>query len=308
MAQGATRTPRITQASESPLAQSRAPVLAVHQGAEPRVPLVLSSPHSGRDYPAAFLAQSSLDLAALRRSEDAFVAELFAAGPGLGIPLLEALFPRAYLDPNREPWELDPAMFADHLPAHINTRSLRVAGGLGTIARIVGDGAEIYRDKLSFAEAETRIATFYAPYHDALERLVDATSARFGAVLLIDCHSMPSLATGDGGRRPDVVLGDRFGMACGREIVDAAASILRDLGLNVVRNEPYAGGFITHHYGRPALGRHALQIELNRALYMDEVRIERGPGFAGLRERMARFLARLIASEPVARLAGTPGA
>ncbi len=179
------------------------------------VPFVYASPHSGSDYPADFVAASRLDPVTLRKSEDCFVDELFGAAPELGAPLLRALFPRAYCDPNREPYELDPAMFEDELPPHANTTSLRVAGGLGVIARVVSSGQEIYRDKLPYAEAERRIATLYRPYHGALADLLAATRARFGFAVLVDCHSMPSVGGpmdhDQGAIRPDIVLGDRFG-------------------------------------------------------------------------------------------------
>lgn len=261
--------------------------------------LVVSSPHSGADYPAEFLRQSRLDPLNLRRSEDGFVDQLVAAGPALGAPLVRALFPRAYVDPNREPYELDPAMFRDSLPSHANTRSLRVLGGLGTIAKVVADGAEIYRDKLTFAEAERRIARCYRPYHEAVERCLAAAQDAHGRALLLDCHSMPSVGgpgEQDAGRgRPDIVLGDRFGMSCDPVIVACAETVLRDRGYRVARNDPYAGGYITHHYGRPQRARHALQIEINRSLYMDEARIEPHFGFTRVAADMAALLEALIA-------------
>ncbi|NWH07789.1 MAG: N-formylglutamate amidohydrolase [Alphaproteobacteria bacterium] len=247
--------------------------------AAPALPVVLASPHSGRLYPLEFLAASKLDAVGIRRSEDAFIDELLWPAHERGCPLLAANFPRAYLDVNREPFELDPAMFADPLPAHMNTRSLRVTSGLGTIARIVREGVEIYRRKLTVAEAERRIRALYIPYHDTLARLLEETHAHFGCAVLIDVHSMPSLppmsAMAD--LRADIVLGDRFGAACHPEIIRAAEAVFRRLGYRVKRNQPYAGGFSTEHYGRPRLGFHALQIEINRALYMDEERIERRP-------------------------------
>jgi N-formylglutamate amidohydrolase len=235
---------------------------------------VLSSPHSGENYPADFIAASRLDRMALRRSEDSFVDELFAAAPALGAPLIRALFPRAYVDPNREAWELDPAMFAEALPDFVNTGSLRVRVGLGTIARVVANGTEIYRDRLSFDEARTRIETLYMPYHRSLAGLVDATHRRFGHALLIDCHSMPSVGgptdRDPGRRRVDFVLGDCHGSSAAPVVMETIAAALKREGFSVARNEPYAGGFTTRHYGRPEARRHAFQIEVNRALYMDE--------------------------------------
>jgi N-formylglutamate amidohydrolase len=278
------------------------PPFEVERPAAQTIPLVLSSPHSGRTYPAPFLAASRLDLMTLRRSEDSFVDELFAGAAGLGAPLLKALFPRAYLDPNREPYELDPAMFEDALPAYANTRSLRVAGGLGTVARVVTDGAEIYRGKMAFAEAENRIETLYLPYHHQIKALLDETRARFGYALLLDCHSMPSVGgpmdQDSGHNRADFVLGDRFGTACAPAFTQAAEDTLNELGYTTVRNNPYAGGYTTDHYGRPVNGFHALQIEINRALYMDEELIVRGPAFSRVGRDMSRLIAALARLRP----------
>jgi len=254
------------------------------------MPFVFASPHSGRVYPKAFLQATRLDGTAIRRSEDSFVDEIFAAAPAHGAPLLKAHFPRAFVDPNREPYELDPGMFDQKLPANANTRSPRVLAGLGTIARVVRDGAEIYRHRLPLQEALVRIDTCYKPYHATLRSLVDATRARFGHAVLIDCHSMPSvggpLDQDIGAARPDIILGDRYGTACARRLTDTVERVLAMQGFAVVRNNPYAGGYTTEHYGRPVTGVHALQIEINRALYMDEDRIERT---AGLRPVTAAF-------------------
>lgn len=254
-------------------------------------PIVFASPHSGRDYPAEFLAESRLDALTLRRSEDSFVEELFAAAPLAGCPLIHALFPRAWCDVNREPWELDPAMFDAPLPAFVNAASPRVGAGLGTIARVVATGETIYRRKLSFAEAEARIAACWRPYHAALAALITATVRQFGCCLLIDCHSMPAQAPSLGRLRPaDVVLGDAHGTSCAGLAARRVEDGLARIGLTVRRNEPYAGGYVTRHYGRPREGVHALQIELARGLYMDEARIERGPGFARLRRDLALLI------------------
>jgi N-formylglutamate amidohydrolase len=257
------------------------------------LPLVVASPHSGSDYPADFVAGSRLDPLTLRRSEDAFVDEIFGAAPALGVPLLAARFPRAYLDVNREAYELDPAMFADALPDYVNVRSPRVRMGLGTIARVVASGEEIYGGKLCFAEAEERVETLYRPYHAALARLIAETENSFGCCLLVDCHSMPSGASGGGRAAPDIVLGDCHGAACAPEIVEAARRHLSRRGFAVALNAPYAGGFTTGHYGQPRQRRHALQIEINRAIYMDERSYRRRPGFAQLSDDMAELIARL---------------
>jgi N-formylglutamate amidohydrolase len=266
----------------------------LHQPDAWLLPLVLSSPHSGADYPDDFVAASRLDPLTLRRSEDSFVDEIFAAAPRLGAPLLSASFPRAYLDVNREPYELDPTMFCDVLPNFVNARSPRVRMGLGTIARVVASGEEIYAEKLHFAEAQRRIDALYHPYHRELRRLVEETELRFGGYLLIDCHSMPSAAgAADGRDAPDIVLGDCHGSACGMRIVEAARRYLGERGFAVALNAPYAGGFTTGHYGHPAVGRHALQIEINRGLYMDERSYRRNAAFAPLTVEMAGLIERL---------------
>jgi len=261
-------------------------------------PFVFASPHSGRNYPPAFVAASRLDPITLRRSEDSFVDELFSAAPTLGIPLLRAHFPRAFVDPNREPYELDPSMFDGSLPEFANTNSPRVAAGLGTIARVVCNGSEIYDRKLSAVEALDRIDSFYRPYHGALGGLLDATTDRFGLALLLDCHSMPSIGgpmdKDPGLRRVDFVLGDCHGGACEPAFTDAVEEFLKGLGYVVTRNTPYAGGFTTRHYGRPADGLHALQIEINRALYMDEATYERKPYFSTLAGHMGSLVQSLI--------------
>jgi N-formylglutamate amidohydrolase len=267
------------------------PGFEVLQPSRLHLPLVLASPHSGHDYPPEFLAASRLELAALRRSEDAFVDRIFAGGPQLGAPLLRALFPRAFVDANREPFELDPEMYEDDLPPYANTRSPRVVAGLGTIARTVANGEPIYRLRLPVAEALRRVESFHLPYHAELRRLVDATLAHYGYCLLLDCHSMPS-AGGNRGERIDFVLGDLQGAACARVVTATAERVLTRLGYTVVRNIPYAGGYTTRHYGRPHAGLHALQIEINRALYMDEARIECG----GYLPQLARDMSKLVAA------------
>ena len=269
-------------------------VLDLRQPSRHAVPLVVASPHSGADYPDDFLAAARLDPLTLRRSEDSFVDEIFAAAPDLGAPLIAARFPRAYLDANREAWELDPAMFADLLPSFVNIRSPRVRMGLGTIARVVASGEEIYARKLRFAEARRRVEGLYYPYHHALRRLVDETVAAFGGCLLIDCHSMPSAAGAVGGQDgADIVLGDCHGASCAPRLVEAARALLSERRFAVALNAPYAGGFTTQHYGNPRRGRHALQIEINRALYMDERSYRRKPGFERLAAEMARLVAHL---------------
>lgn len=233
----------------------------------------------------------------IRRSEDSYVDELFGDVAANGMPLLSANFPRAFVDANREPFELDPEMFVGPLPSFVNTRSLRVAGGLGTIARVVADGKEIYRHKLSFEEAEQRIRELYEPYHDELRKLVADAHHRFGCAVLVDCHSMPSVGgpmDQDAGlARADVVLGDRHGTSGANEVTAFAEEIFTELGYTVVRNAPYAGGYTTERYGKPLHGIHALQIELNRALYMDETTLAKKPGFQDLNSDLSTFVDRL---------------
>lgn len=257
-----------------------------------RVPLVLASPHSGHDYPADFMASARLDRAMLRRSEDSFVDELFGSAPELGVPLLAAKFPRAVCDPNREPWELDPSMFEEPLPHWVNTSSARVGAGLGTIARVIASGEPIYRGKLRFAEAQDRVRRLWQPFHNELQRLVAETQQRFGVCYLIDCHSMPAAVQQPRGT-VDIVLGDAYGTACSPRFVRRVESLLAQMGYRVRRNDPYAGGYITRHYGQPRQGVLALQIEICRSLYMDEVNLERLPRFAEVRTDMTRLIAGL---------------
>ena len=261
-------------------------------------PLVFSSPHSGSIYPERFLASSRLDPLTLRRSEDAYVDELFLPCVELGAPLLRALFPRAYLDVNREPYELDPQVFEGRLPDFANTRSLRVAVGLGTIPRVVGDSQPIYKQPMSVAEGLGRIQWLYRPYHEQLRTLVERALARFGRAVLIDCHSMPSNAADVAGL--DVVLGDRYGASAAPGVVEALETSLRSSGYRVRRNKPFAGGFITENLGAPSKGVHAVQIELARALYLDERRLVRTETWTALRESLfnaGRALARELGGD-----------
>ena len=257
-------------------------------------PLVVASPHSGNLYPTEFISASRLDPLSLRRSEDSFVDELFAGATSTGAPLIRALFPRAYLDLNREPFELDPRMFEDSLPAYVTTRSPRVSAGLGTIARIVANGQEIYSGKLRFAEALRRINMLHMPYHRSLRELLRSTRERFGYCILLDAHSMPSAGTGVDGElgrgRVDIVLGDCHGTSCTPRLTDAVEALLTGMGYTVARNEPYPGGFTTRHHGRPKDGIHALQIEVNRGLYMNETTFERTDHFPVLANQLTEVI------------------
>lgn len=262
--------------------------------AEQRIPFVFNSPHSGCYYPPTFLDASCLDAHTIRRSEDCYVDALFASAVTLGAPLLRAHFPRAYLDVNREPYELDQRMFIESLPSYANAQSVRVAGGLGTVPRLVGEGQLIYPGKIPLGEALGRIEYLYKPYHAELERLLRQTQQRFGYAVLIDCHSMPSgTKTGEASRRADFIIGDRFGRSCSDALAGHAIDLLLQIGYQVAYNKPYAGGFITEHYGRPVRGVHALQIEINRGLYMNEATLEKSSGFAALQFHLLHFLSDL---------------
>ena len=261
-----------------------------------RAPIIFNSPHSGSIYPREFLAASRIDEATLRRSEDAFMDEIVGDLVDRGFPVVRVNFPRSYVDVNREPYELDPRMFAGRLPSFANTRSMRVAGGLGTIPRVVGDGQEIYFERLDVEDALGRIEALYKPYHRALRRLVNKAHQTFGTVILVDCHSMPSVGVSrDEPKRPDLVIGDRYGTSCAALLPDIVEETFKTLGYSVGRNKPYAGGFITEHYGNPSAGLHAIQIEFNRALYMDERRYERIASFRRLASDIETLADRLAA-------------
>ena len=257
-------------------------------------PIIFASPHSGRRYPSELLADARVSLISLRRSEDAYVDELFAGAAAHGAAVLSATIARAYVDLNRDPGELDPEMFDERPPHNAYATSARVQAGLGAIPRISGDGQNIYRRKLSLDEAERRIAAVHRPYHALLESLVGETKALFGCAVLVDCHSMPSNARG--AHAPDIVLGDRFGASCHPSVTALAEATLRRLGYRVARNTPFAGGHTTQTYGRPAARVHALQIEINRALYVDERTLERTPGYVRVRADMSRLAEALSAA------------
>jgi N-formylglutamate amidohydrolase len=262
-------------------------------------PFIFNSPHSGRTYPSAFLNASRLSAPALRKSEDAYVDLLLAGVVNIGATLMHAHFPRAYLDVNREPYELDPALFAEALPDYANTHSLRVVGGLGTIARVVNEQEEIYRAPLSVNAALERINRLYKPYHLTLSNLLEEACQQFGYAVLIDFHSMPSYH-GDRSnhQKVDFVLGDRFGTSCPREMVRLIERFLTGLGYRVALNKPYAGGYITERYGAPNEGLHALQIEVNRALYMDEETLALRRDFRNLRAHLTSLASAIVQTLP----------
>jgi N-formylglutamate amidohydrolase len=236
----------------------------------------------------------------LRKSEDCYVDELFAPVVRLGAPLIAARFPRAYLDVNREPYELDPELFSGRLPEFANTQSARVIGGLGTIARIVADAEEIYRERLPVAAAFERIERLYRPFHGALADLLENTRKRFGIAVLIDCHSMPSASIGQpAGGRPHFVLGDRFGASCDAKLTRFMRDVLQGAGYEVQVNRPYAGGFITEYYGNPRHGVHALQLEINRALYLDETTLAKNHDFDRLVQTLSALATRVFGALPL---------
>ncbi|MGB0499378.1 MAG: N-formylglutamate amidohydrolase [Rubricella sp.] len=262
-------------------------------------PAVFSSPHSGDAYSDRFLRESQLDPLTLRSSEDAFVDDLFGAAPDMGAPLIAAVAPRAYVDLNRAETELDPAVVAVSARSGLNPR---LAAGLGVIPRVVAEGRVIRAGRISRAEAEARIATYHRPYHETLRRLLSEARARHGYAVLYDCHSMPRDALrshlASGGRRPDIVLGDRFGSACAPWVTEAARAAFMAEGFHVALNAPFAGGFITQCYGRPDKGFHALQIEIDRSLYMNERTIRRLRDFASVQARLSRVIAALAGAAP----------
>jgi len=263
--------------------------------------VVFASPHSGRFYPAEFTRRAQIDLLRLRSSEDAFVDRLLALVPQAGATLIEAIYPRAYVDLNRGADELDPALIEGVARA---SGGPRVAAGLGVIPRVVAGGREIYCGKISRAEAESRLLRVWRPYHARLSALLQERRGRFGQTILFDVHSMPSEAAPQRGRSPDVVLGDRFGTSAGGSIVAATESLFARAGLQVARNVPFAGAYIAQRYGRPMEGVHVVQIEIARSLYLDEDRVEPGPDFAAFVELMTELtgaLADLI--RPQERLA-----
>lgn len=264
----------------------------LHRPAALRSPFVFSSPHSGRDYPARFLTESQLDALAIRSSEDAFVEELFADAPACGSPLIAARVPRAFVDLNRACDELDPALIEGLPRAPHNPR---ISSGLGVIPRVVANGRAIYGGRITRAEADARLAQCWHPYHNTLRGLLDDAAAQFGRAVLVDGHSMPHEAieahARPGQPRPEVVLGDRFGAAAGREVVDRIEAAFVNAGLRVARNAPFAGAYIAQAYGRPSRNMHVVQVEIDRALYMDEARVERRPDFCAFRDLIGQVVA-----------------
>jgi N-formylglutamate amidohydrolase len=259
---------------------------------------LVNSPHSGDAFPAEFLARAQLPRETLRRASDLYVDRLIEPLVSAGATIMRAHLPRSFVDLNREPLELDPRLITGPLPVEANTRSLRVAGGLGTVPRVIGDQIEIYSGKLPLAEALARIDRFYVPYHRRLVEEMAALRNAFGFACLIDCHSMPSTTRATGpGAIPDLVVGDRFGASASPVLLGLFEGAARAEGFRVERNQPFAGGYITECYGRPSLGWHAFQIEINRALYMDERSLEPHPGFAEFAQRLRRVFLKFFTDQ-----------
>lgn len=261
-------------------------------------PLIFASPHSGRVYPDALQAASRLSAQDLRRSEDAYVDELIAGAESRGVAMVLCRFARAFVDVNRDPWELDPTMFEDAVPTAALANSPRVAAGLGAVPRLVGEGREIYSRKLAYSEAAERLNGVHRPYHLALGVLMEEARARFGLAILVDWHSMPSgVARADkriGSAWPEVVLGDRHGASCGRGLTASVKRAFETAGYVTTLNAPYAGGFTTQTWGRPREGFHALQVELDRGLYLDEAEVAKADGFDRLRRDLDRLTDALV--------------
>lgn len=282
------------QLKQATQARSRArnerfgPAIAIEEPVSIVSPVVFASPHSGRIYPDSFIASCAADRMDLRRVEDAYVDRLLSEVSSSGAPVIRGLIGRAFIDLNRAESEMDRAMFRD-APAHwTGQRSSRVAAGLGCIPRVAHRGVAIYRQKLGVDEARARIEHVYKPYHQALEALLRRAQAMFGQSWLVDCHSMPAEAVRPGGE-PDIILGDRFGAACDRAFTDFVEGLFQQRGYSTGRNSPYAGGYATMRHGRPGRGRHALQIEIRRSLYMDEHEVEPHDGLVRLRQHMSEI-------------------
>ncbi|MCU4651493.1 N-formylglutamate amidohydrolase [Roseibacterium sp. SDUM158016] len=275
------------------------PAYSLKCPAETTTSVVVASPHSGRHYPRSFLRTSMLDERSIRSSEDAFMDLLVEDAPRLGAPLLAAEYPRAYIDLNRSPDELDPGVI-EGVGRVVQTP--RISSGLGVIPRVVANGRAIYRGKLARAEADERIARIWHPYHDALDDLMNRAQGRFGEAVVLDFHSMPHEALDSvvrpGMRRPEVVLGDRFGASARGDLVDAVEAAFLDAGLVVSRNAPFAGAFVTQRYGRPSRGWHAVQIEIDRSLYMNERMIRPNGNFETVKRIVTSVLARVIEATP----------
>ncbi|SBW10867.1 putative hydrolase [uncultured Alphaproteobacteria bacterium] len=276
----------------------RTPALSVFDAPEgARIPLVFDSPHSGTDYPADF--RPALPMAALRKAEDMYVDDFYAAAPEHGAALLLARFPRVYLDANRSVEDMDQGLLDAPWPGPL-APGVKTECGLGLIWRLSSDAEPIYDRRLSVEEAQARIDRCHAPYHAALKSLLDARHAEFGRVYHVDCHSMPELSgprapEGEGVPRADFVLGDRDGATCAPEFTRAVAECLAGMGYEVAVNDPYKGVELVRAYSDPAAGRHSLQVEINRRLYMNETTFEKTAGYAATKAAVGRLMATVAA-------------
>lgn len=273
------------------------PVL-VHAPKVRTSPFIFASPHSGRCYEADFLDQACAPVSVLRRSEDAYVDMLFSHVPTLGASFVEAIFARAFVDPNRGPDELDARLFDAAPEQGFSAPNARTSAGLGVVPRLAADGRCIHPGLIAYAEGRRRIEHYYRPYHAALKAEINAAIEQFGYAVVIDCHSMPSSSA----RGADMVLGDRFGASCGRNLVNHAESHFKDLGFTVTRNRPYAGGYTTEHYGDPVNGVHVMQLEINRGLYLREVEVRPSAHMDSLRERLVKWTKSMVYTEYTGRL------
>lgn len=256
-------------------------------------PFLFASPHSGSLYPDSMLKALCVPVMDLRRTEDAFVEELFAAAPAAGAGLLAARYGRSVADLNRDPRELDASMFDGPPPRTCGMPTARVDAGLGCLPRVAAGGVEIYSRRLTPEEGEARLRHIHDAYHACIGEELAALREAHGHAVLIDCHSMPSVQPG---RRAlaDIVLGDRFGVSCDPRLTSRAERAFRELGFSVARNAPYAGGYTTRRYGKPRRGVHALQIEINRGLYMDEHTVERMDRFSDVADAIETVVANLL--------------
>ena len=269
----------------------------IYEPAQLTSSIVFATPHSGRNYSQDFLDRIILDAHAIRASEDAFVDQLFLPVTAVGAPLLAALVPRAFVDLNRSCEELDPALIED---VRSTGSSARVTSGLGVVPRVVGVGRSIYHGKISMVEAQARLQDVWYPYHQRLQVLLDATRTKFGHVVLIDCHSMPHEAANPGLRSktsPEIVVGDRFGAAADLKVTNCVQAAFTDAGFRVSRNMPFAGAYISQHYGKPKRGQHVVQIEIDRSLYLDEASIEPLSSFADFQTRLHTVIEKIVALE-----------
>ena len=252
--------------------------------------IVIASPHSGRNYLSSVKEQSILDPITLRSSEDAFVDELMDFAPALGIPLICSEIPRAFVDLNRARDELDPAIIEGIKP---NRQNPRVISGLGVIPRVVANGKEIYSGKLSKEAAIERLESFWDPYHSKLAELLDRARQQFGYSILIDTHSMPHeaiLNASSSFRTSQIVLGDRYGATCAPEIINDLIKLISKNGLRASRNIPFSGAYIVQKYGSPGLNRHAIQLEIDRSIYMDERKIQKLEKFHKLKNKLQNIM------------------